>query len=434
MNGQEFARRRDQLLRMVGTGGIAILPAAPVRIRSRDVEYRFRQDSDFYYLSGFAEPDAVIVLAPGRDNGEYILFCRDRDPEKELWDGKRAGPEGAIRDHAADDAFPIDDIDDILPGIMESCARVYYTMGLYADFDARIADWLNSLRARESRGVHTPREFIALDHLLHDMRLYKSRAEISAMRRSAKVAVRAHTRAMQFVRPGLREYEVEAEYASEFLRHGAAPSYSPIVASGINACTLHYVANGDQLRDGDLLLIDAGCELDYYASDVTRTIPVNGRFSPEQRAVYEIVLEAQLAAIDKTRKGNHWNEPHDAAVKVITTGLKKIGLLDGTVTRLVKDEAYREFFMHRTGHWIGMDVHDVGDYKVGDDWRLLESNMVTTVEPGVYIPDTRKVAARWRGIGIRIEDDVAVTSNGPDVLSKGLAKEPDEIEALMNCS
>jgi Xaa-Pro aminopeptidase len=431
MNSKEFARRREQLMRMVGVGGIAILPAAPVRTRSRDVEYRFRQDSDFYYLTGFAEPEAVIVLAPGRDNGEYLLFCRDRDPEKELWDGKRAGQDGAVRDYAADDAFPIDDIDDILPGIMESCSRVYYTMGLYSEFDARIADWLNSLRGREARGVHTPREFVALDHLLHDMRLYKSREEISAMRRSARIAVQAHTRVMQFVRPGLYEYEVEAEFARDFRRNAAWMSYSPIVGGGINACTLHYVENGDVLNDGDLLLIDAGCELDYYASDITRTIPVNGRFSPAQRAIYEIVLEAQLAAIDKTRKGNHWNEPHDAAVRVITRGLKKIGLLDGTLARLIKDEAYREYFMHRTGHWIGMDVHDVGDYKVGDEWRLLEPGMITTVEPGLYIPDSRKIPARWRGIGVRIEDDVAVTSNGPDVLSKGLIKDPDDIESLM---
>jgi len=431
MNISEFARRRKQLMRMVGDGGIAILPAAPVRTRSRDVEYRFRQDSDFFYLTGFAEPDAVAVLMPGRDNGEYLLFCRERNPGKELWDGRRAGQDGAIKNFAADDAFPIDDIDDILPGIMESCSRVYYTMGLYSEFDARIADWINSLRSRELRGVHTPQEFVALDHLLHDMRLYKGRAEISAMRRAAKVAVKAHQRAMQAVRPGLYEYEVEAEFASEFRRNDAWMSYSPIVATGANACTLHYVENGDLLKDGDLLLIDAGCELDYYASDVTRTIPVGGKFSPEQRAVYEIVLEAQLAAIEKTRKDNHWNEPHDAAVKIITRGLKKIGLLDGTLPRLIKDGAYREYFMHRTGHWLGMDVHDVGDYKVGDEWRLLESGMVTTVEPGIYIPASRKVPARWRNIGVRIEDDVAITNNGPDVLSKGLAKDPDEIESLM---
>ena len=431
MNSKEFARRRRQLMRMVGHGGIAILPSAPVRMRSRDVEYRFRQDSDFYYLTGFAEPDAVAVLAPGRDNGEYLLFCRERDPEKELWNGKRAGQDGAVRDHDADDAFPIDDIDDILPGIMESRSRVYYTMGLYSEFDSRIADWINSLRSRESRGVHTPQEYVALDHLLHDMRLYKSRAEISAMRKSAGVASNAHVRAMQAVRPGMYEYEVEAEFVSEFRCNNAWLSYSPIVGSGANSCTLHYVENSDRLADGDLLLIDAGCELDYYASDITRTIPVSGKFSPEQRAVYEIVLEAQLAAIEKTRTDSHWNEPHDAAVKVVTRGLKKIGLLDGTLARLIKDGAYREYFMHRTGHWLGMDVHDVGDYKVGDEWRLLESGMVTTVEPGIYIPASRKVPARWHNIGIRIEDDVAVMNNGPDVLSKGLVKDPDEIESLM---
>jgi Xaa-Pro aminopeptidase len=431
MNKNEFARRRNTLMRMIGEDGIAILPSAPVRTHSRDIEYRFRQDSDFYYLSGFAEPDAVAVLAPGRAAGEFVLFCRDRDKLRERWDGSRAGPDGAVERFAADDAFPIDDIDDILPGLLESRNRVFYTMGAYADFDLRITDWLNSLRARESTGVHTPHEFIALDHILHDMRLYKSRAEISAMRKAAKIAVSAHRRAMSCVRPGMYEYEVEAEFVHEFRRHDAAPSYLPIVGGGANACTLHYVANRAQLQDGDLLLIDAGCEFDYYASDITRTIPVNGRFTPEQRTIYEIVLEAQLAAIEKTRAGNHWNDPHDAAVKVITRGLKKIGLLKGTLPKLIKDEAYREFFMHRTGHWIGMDVHDVGDYKVGDEWRFLEAGMVTTVEPGIYIPAGRKVAAGWRNIGVRIEDDVAVTNNGPDVLSKGLAKDADEIEALM---
>ena len=431
MKPEEFARRRDQLMRMMGKGGIAILPAAPVRKRSRDVEYRFRQDSDFYYLTGFAEPNAVAVLAPGRENGEFILFCRERDSEKELWDGSRSGPDGAIEHYGADDAFPVDDIDDILPGMIESCSRVYYTMGMYTDFDSQIAEWINSLRSRGARGVHTPQEFVALDHLLHDMRLYKSRAEITAMRRAARVAVGAHERAMRMVRPGLFEYEVEAEYRHEFRRNDAWVSYSPIVGGGRNACTLHYVDNNCELKAGDLVLIDAGCELDYYASDITRTLPVSGRFSAEQRAVYEIVLEAQLAAIDKVRKGNHWNDPHDAAVKVITRGLKKLGLLEGTLNRLIRDAAYQPYFMHRTGHWLGMDVHDVGDYKVGEQWRLLESGMVMTVEPGIYLPATSKVPARFRNIGVRIEDDVLVTGKGPDVLSKGLAKDPDRVEALM---
>jgi len=434
MKPEEFARRRRQLMRMMGQGGIAVLPAAPVRVRSRDVEHRYRQDSDFYYLTGFNEPEAVAVLAPGRDHGEYILFCRERDSEKEMWDGHRVGPDGAVERFGADDAFPIDDLDDILPGLMESCSRVYYAMGLNPEFDAHMATWLNALRSGGSRGVHAPQEFVALDHLLHDMRLYKSRAEISAMRRSAKVAVAAHRRAMRSVQPGRFEYEIEAEFLHEFRRNDAWPSYSPIIGGGKNACTLHYVSNTDRLEDGDLLLIDAGCELDYYASDITRTFPVSGRFSPEQRAVYEVVLEAQLAAIEKVTKDNHWNEPHDAAVQVITRGLKKLGLLDGSLPRLVKDKAYREFFMHKTGHWIGMDVHDVGDYMVGDKWRLLESGMVMTVEPGIYIPHSRKYPARWRNIGIRIEDDVVVTSKGPDVLSKGLVKEPDAIEQWMHAA
>ncbi|MDA0680208.1 MAG: aminopeptidase P N-terminal domain-containing protein [Proteobacteria bacterium] len=431
MNESEFAKRRKILMQMVGEDGIAILPSAPVRTRSRDVEYRFRQDSDFYYLSGFAEPDSVAIIVPGRASGEYVLFCRERDELKEQWDGSRAGPEGAIEKFGADDAFPIDDIDDILPGILETRSRVYYTMGAYAEFDHRITEWVKSLRYRESSGIHAPQEFIALDHVLHDMRLYKSRAEITAMRMAAKIAVKAHHRAMGKIRPGLFEYEIEAEYIHEFRRHNANISYSPIVGGGANSCTLHYVDNNGQLKDGDLLLIDAGCEYDYYASDVTRTVPVNGRFTSEQRAVYEIVLEAQSAAIAKTVRGNHWNDPHDAAVRTITKGLKKLGFLNGTLAKLIKDEAYRDFFMHRTGHWIGMDVHDVGDYKVGNEWRFLEPGMVMTVEPGIYIPAGSKTPSRWHNIGIRIEDDVAVTNNGPDVLSKGLAKDPDDIEKLM---
>lgn len=431
MNSKEFEKRRRQLMRMVGHGGIAILPSAPVKTRSRDVEYRYRQDSDFYYLTGFAEPDAVAVLAPGRANGEYLLFCREKNPQREQWDGFRAGQAGAVEQFGADDAFPIDDLDDILPGIMESCSRVYYTMGMYAEFDTRMAEWVNTLRSKLSRGVQTPHEFVALDHLLHDMRLYKSRGEISAMRKSAKVAAEAHKRAMRITEPGLYEYQVEAEFRHEFRQNDAWASYSPIVGGGKNACILHYVENNAELKDGDLLLIDAGCELDYYASDITRTFPVNGRFTPEQRAVYEIVLEAQRAAIEKTVAGNHWNDPHDAAVKTITKGLKNLRLLEGSLPALIKDGAYRQYYMHRTGHWIGMDVHDVGDYKVGAEWRMLEAGMVTTVEPGIYIGNSRKVPKAFRNIGVRIEDDVAITSKGPDVLSKGLVSDPDDIESLM---
>jgi Xaa-Pro aminopeptidase len=431
MNKKEFKKRRTQIMRMIGKEGVAILPSAPIKNRSRDVEYRYRQDSDFYYLTGFSEPDAVCVIAPGRENGEYIVFCRERDREKEKWEGSRSGPDGLINNYSVDDAFPIDDIDDILPGIIESRDRLYYPMGSNPDFDKKINNWVKFLRGKIFPDSHIPYEFITLDHLLHDMRLYKSHSEISAMRRASKIAVEAHSKVMQRTHPGMYEYELEAIIISEFRKKNAVNSYIPIVGAGVNGCILHYVSNNSVLKSGDLVLIDAGCELNYYASDITRTFPVNGRFTPEQRAVYEIVLNAQNEAIEKAKEGNHWNDPHDAAVKVITAGLKKIGLLDGRLTTLVRDEAYREFFMHRTGHWIGMDVHDVGDYKVDDQWRLLEKGMVMTIEPGIYIPNHSKIPKKYRNIGIRIEDDVLVKKDGPDVLSKDLIKDPDAIETHM---
>jgi Xaa-Pro aminopeptidase len=435
MRKDEFARRRKQLMKMMGKGGIVILPAVPEKSRNSDVLYHYRPDSDFYYLTGFAEPEAVAVLMPGRPHGEYVLFVRDRDVTRETWDGRRAGPEGATREYGADDAFPIGDIDDILPGLMENCTRVYYTMGLHPEFDQRVIGWVNGLKNQARTGVQPPQEFVALDHLLHDMRLFKSRPELDAMRRSAQIAVAAHKRAMKFTRPGRTEFEVMAELVHEFRRNNADTSYHPIVGGGANTCILHYHENSDDLHDGDLLLIDAGCEYEFYASDITRTFPVGGRFTPEQRAVYEVVLEAQYAAIEKTVPGNHWNEPHDAAVKSITQGLVKLGLLKGKVPALIKEGAYRKFFMHRTGHWLGMDVHDVGDYKVGDEWRVLEPGMVLTVEPGIYIgAGTKGVPKRWWNIGIRIEDDVAVTRDGNEVLTAGLAKTPEQIEKLMRAS
>ena len=432
---KEFARRRRQLMRMMGKDAIAILPAVPEVTRNGDVHYYYRPGSDFYYLTGFDEPQAVAVLIPGRAQAEYVLFVRDRDPERETWDGRRAGPEGATAEFGADDAFPIGDIDDILPGMLESCARVYYTMGLNADFDQRLIGWVNALKSQSRAGVHPPQEFVALDHLLHDMRLYKSKVELDAMRRSAQIAAAAHRRAMRYVAPGRKEYEVMAELVHEFRRHNADISYHPIVGSGANACVLHYNDNDADLCDGDLLLIDAGCEYEFYASDVTRTFPVNGRYSAEQRAVYEVVLEAQRAAIARVRPGNHWNDPHDAAVRAITQGLVRLGLLKGRVPKLIRDGAYRRFFMHRTGHWLGMDVHDVGDYRVGEEWRVLEPGMTLTVEPGIYIPPGMKgVPRRWWNIGIRIEDDVAVGRDEPEVLTAGVPSDPDEIEALMAAS
>lgn len=432
MQTQEFTRRRRELMRMMGKGAIAIVPAAHEKIRNRDSHYPFRQDSDFHYLTGFPEPDAVAVLVPGREAAEYILFCRDRDLQQETWNGRRAGPEGATRDYAADDAFPISDIDDILPGLLENRERVFYTMGASPDFDKRVIGWVNELRAQSRRGVLPPQEFVSLEHLLHDMRLYKSRVEVAAMRAAAEVSVKAHRRAISVCRPGMNEAELEAEFLHEFRRHGGTAAYNPIVGGGENGCILHYNENNQPLKDGDLVLIDCACELDCYASDITRTFPVNGRFTAEQRAVYEVVLKAQYAAIDKVRAGNHWNAPHEEAVKVITAGLVKLGLLKGPVAKLIKDEAYKAFYMHRTGHWLGLDVHDVGDYKVGEEWRELEAGMVLTVEPGIYIaPGAKGAPKRFQGIGIRIEDDVLVTKGDPEVLTGALVKEPDEIESCM---
>jgi Xaa-Pro aminopeptidase len=429
----EFARRRRALLKLMGRDSIAILPAAPVRHRNNDVEYAYRQDSDFHYLTGFDEPESVAVLVPGRDHAEYILFVRERDPTRETWEGWRAGPAGARRAFGADDAFPITDIDEILPGLMENRVKVFYSMGMYPEFDQRLVGWVNGLRTQARNGRHPPQEIVALDHVLHDMRLYKSRVEIGLMREAARIAARAHVRAMQFCRPGLKEYEVMAEIIHEFRRHNADTSYQPIVGGGANSCILHYRENDQPLKAGDVLLVDAGCEYESYASDITRTFPVAGRFTPEQRAVYEVVLEANRAAIAQVRPGNHWNEPHEAAVRVITHGLLKLGLLKGRPAKLERDGAYRRFFMHRTGHWLGMDVHDVGDYKIGDEWRVLEPGMALTIEPGIYIPaGARGVPKRWQRIGVRIEDDVVVTKTGVQVLSDGVPKDVDAIERLMS--
>lgn len=433
MQVAEHKRRRRQLMAMMGPGSIAILPTAPEQVRNRDVHYPFRPNSDFFYLTGFAEPEAVLVLVPGRAQGEYILFCREKDPEREVWDGYRAGLDGAVNDYAADHAFPIADLDDILPGLLEERERVFFAMGADPAFDKRVSDWVAQVRSRSRAGVHGPIEFLALDHFLHDMRLYKSRAEVATMRRAAQLSARAHRALMQQCAPGVHEYQLASLFAHECQMHGAGHlAYPSIVGGGNNACVLHYVDNRDALVDGELVLIDAGCEVDCYASDITRTFPVNGRFSDAQRALYELVLEAQLAAIDKVRPGNHWNDPHQAAVRVLTRGLLKLGLLRGTLAKALKNESYARFYMHRTGHWLGMDVHDVGDYKVDGHWRELEPGMVLTVEPGLYIPrDARGVAKKWQGIGIRIEDDVLVTRAEPDVLSRDVPKSVEQIEALM---
>ncbi|MCW9014709.1 MAG: Xaa-Pro aminopeptidase [Gammaproteobacteria bacterium] len=431
MNPKIHARHRKQLMRMVGAGGIAILPSTPVRTRNRDVDYPFRQDSDFFYLSGFPEPEGVVVLVPGRAQGEYILFCRDKDLEQEIWHGRRCGPECAKSQYLADDAFPIEDIDDILPGLLEHSERVYYTMGLDPNFDKRVMDWVNSLRNQSRSGGHVPYEFVSLDYLLHDMRLFKSRDELRLMKKAAKISVEAHKRAMKICKPGMYEYQLDAEILHEFQFNGATWAYPSIVGGGANTCILHYTENNQVLKDGDLVLIDAGAEYQGYDADITRAFPVNGKYTPAQKEIFDLVVQANLDAIKQVKPGNHWNDPHHAAVKTLTKGMVELGLLKGTVAKLIKEEAYKKYYMHRTGHWLGMDVHDVGDYKVDEEWRLLEPGMVLTIEPGLYIPHGSRGAKRWWDIGVRIEDDVVVTKDGHEVLTDSLPKTTEEIEALM---
>lgn len=429
----EYAERRARLMELMAKDSIAILPAAPERTRNRDTQYPFRQDSDFHYLTGFGEPEAVLVLIPGREHGESVLFCRERNPEKELWDGFLAGPEGAIERYGLADAFPIADIDDILPGMIEGRSRVYYPLGRDQVFDTRVMDWIKVIRSKVRAGAQPPGEFVALEHLLHDLRLYKSANEIKVMAKAGQISAEAHCRAMKRARKGGFEYQLEAELMHTFMEHGArSPAYPSIVGSGTNGCILHYIENSSELSEGDLVLIDAGCELECYASDITRTFPVSGRFSAPQRALYEVVLAAQYAAIEAVRPGNHWNQPHEAALEVLTQGLIDLGLIQGPLAQAIETEAFKPFFMHRTGHWLGLDVHDVGDYKVGEAWRVLEPGMVMTVEPGLYVaPDNTDVDPQWRGIGIRIEDDVVVTREGCRVLTDDVPKRIDDIEALM---
>ncbi|MHB1543748.1 MAG: Xaa-Pro aminopeptidase [Gammaproteobacteria bacterium] len=432
MNHEEWVRRRRALAREMGPGTVAILPGAHEKIRNRDVHYRFRQDSDFLYLTGFSEPDAVMVLVPGRPEGEYLMFLRPRDRVHEIWTGRRLGPEGAIRELGADQAFPIGDIGKVLPEILEGAERIYYTMGQNEEFDHEIMSWINRLRERSRQGVVPPETFVSLDQLIHEMRLFKSAAEVVEMRKAARISVAAHRRVMARLAPGLHEYEVAAEVLHEFAREGCEEAYATIAGGGVNACVLHYVENRDLLCVGDLLLLDAGCESAGYASDITRTYPVSGRFSAEQRAIYNLVLAAQEAAIAACRIGHHWNEPHEATVRVITQGLIRLGLLKGPLRELIQDRAYETFYMHRAGHWLGLDVHDVGSYKVDGDWRELEPGMVLTVEPGIYIrPGLRGIPRGFQGIGIRIEDDVRITRREPDVLTRGLVKTASAIETVM---
>ncbi len=436
MKQSEFKKRRKHLMQRIGKGNIALLGSSATKIRNRDVHYPFRQDSDFYYLTGFSEPEALAVFIPGREQGEYILFCREFDETKALWEGAHAGLEGATGHYQADDAFPIDDLDEILPGMLENKSKVFYPMGRDPDLDHRLLDWINHIRGQSRSGIVAPGELVSLEHILHEMRLFKSPEEIKLMRRAAEVSAQGHVKAMQACKAGLYEYQVEAELVHHFMQAGLrSVAYPSIVAGGKNACVLHYTENADKLKNGDLLLIDAGAECDQYAADITRTFPVSGRFSEPQKQLYQLVLDAQSAAIAQIKPGLSWHLAHDAAVEILTKGLVDLGLLKGKVKALIKKEKFKQFYMHRTGHWLGMDVHDVGDYKVDQKWRLLEPGMVLTVEPGLYIPaDCTTVEEKWRGIGIRIEDDVLVTKQGHEILTNSAPKTIPDIEALMQAS
>ncbi|NCT88409.1 M24 family metallopeptidase [Stenotrophomonas acidaminiphila] len=428
----EYAHRRRQLMEAAGDDAILVLPAAPERVRSNDTHYPYRQDSDFWYLCGFPEPEAVLVLIPGRRHGETILFCRERDPEREAWDGPREGQEGAVARYGMDDAYPIEDLDDILPGLLEGRSRVYYHFGRDADFDLKLIGWVNRVRSQVRHGAQPPHEFLELGHLLHEQRLFKSPAEIALMQHAADISVRAHRAAMRIARAGIAEYELQAELEREFRRHDACPAYNSIVGAGANACVLHYRANNGGSGDGDLVLVDAGAEYRGYASDITRTFPVSGRFSREQRALHDLVLAAQAAALEQAQPGIAYEEGHLAAVEVLTEGLLRLGLLKGDLEENLIEGHYKRFYRHKTGHWLGLDVHDVGDYKLAGESRLLEAGMVFTIEPGLYVsPDDTSVAPRWRGIGIRIEDDVLITAEGHRVLTGALERSADQIEAFM---
>ncbi|MBV6849411.1 aminopeptidase P N-terminal domain-containing protein [Xanthomonas euvesicatoria] len=428
----EYARRRKQLMQMAGEQAILILPAAPERVRSHDTHYPYRQDSDFWYLSGFPEPEAVLVLVPGRKHGEAILFCRERDAEREAWDGPREGQEGAVERYGMDDAYPIDDVDEILPGLLEGRSRVYYHFGRDVDFDLKLIGWLKRVREQVRHGAQPPHEFLELGHLLHEQRLFKSRDEIALMQQAADISVRAHRAAMRMARPGVHEYELQAEVEREFRAADAWPAYGSIVGTGSNACVLHYRANNARSRDGELVLIDAGAEYRGYAADITRTLPVNGRFTPAQRALHDLVGAAQAAALAQARPGVAYEAGHLAAVETLTEGLLRLGLLKGKLERNIADGHYKRFYRHKTGHWLGLDVHDVGDYRLAGDSRLLEPGMVFTIEPGLYVSaDDSSVEAKWRGIGIRTEDNVLITADGHRVLTNALARSADEIEAEM---
>jgi len=430
----EYKKRRNKLSRLIGKDSIAILPTAPYKNRSRDTYYPYRPDSDFFYFTGFSEPDALMILAPGRPEGEFILLVRPKDPLKEIWDGHMEGLIGAKRNFGANQSYKIEDLIKVLAEVFPNRQKIFYTLGNQNDYDKKVICTFNQVKANQRRGGVVPTEVVSLEPLIHDMRLVKSREEISRMKESARISVEAHYKVMDECKDGVYEYQIQASINHQFGQYGAVPAYDSIVASGHNACTLHYIDNKDILKSGDLLLTDAGCEHQMYAADITRTVPVSGTFNEEQKAIYSIVLDTQKKAIESVKPGQTFENIQNDAITNITKGLRKLGLLSGSLQSLIKNEAYKDFYMHGIGHWLGMDVHDVGAYmsNAGKSKKFVPG-MVLTIEPGIYISKkNKKVQKSWRGIGVRIEDDVLVTKKGCEVLTGKLAKEINEIEQRMS--
>jgi len=430
---QDFAQHRNNLLTNMQDNSVAVIPSSALQQRNRDVDFPLRQDSDFFYLTGFTEDNACLVLIKKKGDTRVELFCQPKIKEQEIWEGIRLGPEAAVEKLALDEAHPIDDLAETLPKLMEDTDAVYAAWGAKKPWDEKLIGAIERTKLKVRTGITAPTAMLAIEPLLHEMRLIKTDGEIALMSEAAELSAQAHIKAMEAVKPGMPEYQLESIIEHHCaMAGGRTMAYPSIVGSGDNACILHYTENDQIINEGDLILIDAGCEINHYASDITRTFPATGKFSDEQKALYQIVLDAQLAAIEAVKPGNHFNHPHEAALTVITQGLVDHGLLDGDVEKLIEDEAYKPFYMHKTGHWLGLDVHDVGQYKQDGDWRTLQPGMVLTVEPGIYVaPDEESVDAKWRGIGIRIEDDVLVTAKGNRVLTKLVPKSVADIEALM---
>ena len=425
-----FSERRLQLSNKVLDDSAIIVSSALVKSRISDTDYAYRQDSNFYYLSGYEEPDSLILIRPNHDKEKFIIFCRDRDPLREQWDGFRTGQDGAIQEYQADNAYSINSIDQMMPELLAGVKNIYFSMSAPCGVDLKISQWVEDIRKNTRAGAEPPHNLLSLDLILHEMRLIKEDHEMDLMKQAAEITTEAHIRAMQAVTPGMYEYQLEAEYLYAFNKNGArSAAYNSIVGGGNNSCILHYVENNAELKDGDLVLVDAGCEYKYYASDVTRTFPVNGKFSPEQKEIYSIVLEAHKQSMEQVKPGNKWNLMHEKSVEVIVEGLLDLGLLKGTKDQVIENGDYSKFYMHRIGHWLGMDVHDVGGYKQDGDWRDLEKGMVMTIEPGIYILDSLEdVDDKWKGIGVRIEDDIVVTESGFEVLTPNVPRTIEEVE------